>query len=178
MLICTDIYIFEVIFYSKWIIIFWRFIDFNLTSNYKKDLYWSLLNERPCNKWFNYRPQRSCGQGYVFTRVCDSVHWGGVSGEPPPGTRQTPPDHGERPQDQGEPPWDQEELPPQPGRPPWDQAPPPDQGEPPRTKENPPGTKETPPPDQGEHPPPGRTLQHTVNERPVRILLECILVLI
>ena len=21
-----------------------------------------------------YRPQRSCGQGYVFTRVCDSVH--------------------------------------------------------------------------------------------------------
>ena len=29
----------------------------------------------------NYRPQRSCGQGYVFTRVCDSVHgvggWGG-----------------------------------------------------------------------------------------------------
>ena len=29
-----------------------------------------------------YRPQRSCGQGYVFTRVCDSVH-GGVSGEPP-----------------------------------------------------------------------------------------------
>ena len=25
-----------------------------------------------------YRPQRSCGQGYVFTRVCDSVHRGGV----------------------------------------------------------------------------------------------------
>ena len=24
-----------------------------------------------------YRPQRSCGQGYVFTRVCDSVHRGG-----------------------------------------------------------------------------------------------------
>ena len=24
-----------------------------------------------------YRPQRSWGQGYVFTRVCDSVHWGG-----------------------------------------------------------------------------------------------------
>ena len=22
----------------------------------------------------NYRPQRSSGQGYVFTRVCDSVH--------------------------------------------------------------------------------------------------------
>ena len=25
-----------------------------------------------------YRPQRSFGQGYVFTRVCDSVHGGGV----------------------------------------------------------------------------------------------------
>ena len=25
-----------------------------------------------------YWPQRSCGQGYVFTRVCDSVHGGGV----------------------------------------------------------------------------------------------------
>ena len=25
-----------------------------------------------------YRPQRSCGQGYVFTRVCDSVHRGGL----------------------------------------------------------------------------------------------------
>ena len=26
----------------------------------------------------NYRPQRSCGQGYVFTRVCDSVHGGAI----------------------------------------------------------------------------------------------------
>ena len=25
-----------------------------------------------------YRPQRSCGQGYVFTRVRDSVHGGGI----------------------------------------------------------------------------------------------------
>ena len=25
-------------------------------------------------KFDHYRPQRSCGQGYVFTRVCDSVH--------------------------------------------------------------------------------------------------------
>ena len=25
-----------------------------------------------------YRPQRSCGQGYVFTRVCDSVNRGGA----------------------------------------------------------------------------------------------------
>ena len=30
----------------------------------------------------------------------------------------------------------------------------------------------------GIHPPPGSGLQHTVNERPVRILLECILVLL
>ena len=27
---------------------------------------------------FYYRPQRSCGRGYVFTRVCDSVHRGGL----------------------------------------------------------------------------------------------------
>ena len=29
----------------------------------------------PCH-WTSYRPQRSCGQSYVFTRVCDSVHRG------------------------------------------------------------------------------------------------------
>ena len=74
----------------------------------------------------NYRPQRSCGQGYVFTRR--TPH---------------PQDQGE-PRDQGEPP-------------------PPDQADPHR--------------DQGEPPPPGRRLQHTVNERSVRILLECNLVL-
>ena len=37
----------------------------------------------------NYRPQRSCGQGNVFTRVCHSVHIGGSAsvhaGIPPPG---------------------------------------------------------------------------------------------
>ena len=93
----------------------------------------------------HYRPQRSCGQGYVFTRVCDSVN-GGVSREPPP-------------QDQADPP------PPGPRRTP-----------PPRTKENTPPAGR-PPPDQAETPPPGRGLQHTVNERPVRILLECILVM-
>ena len=81
-----------------------------------------------------YRPQRSCGQGYVFTRVCDSVHRG-VSGEPPR-TRQTRPPP---PQDQGEPPQTR-------------QTPPRDQGEPPRTRENPPGPGR-PPKDQGEHPP-------------------------
>ena len=39
-----------------------------------------------------YRPQRSCGQGYVFTRVCDSVHReGGLrAGRTPPPREQTP----------------------------------------------------------------------------------------
>ena len=67
----------------------------------------------------------------------------------PPGPRRTPRDQGEPPPDQGDPP------------PPWDQ------GDPHRTKET--------PLDQAD-PPPGRRLQHTVNERPVRILLECNLV--
>ena len=73
---------------------------------------------------YNYRPQRSCGQGYVFTRVCDSVNRGGVSGQAPragrtpptPGTRQTPLAG---------------RTPPGPGRPPR-------QGEPPGTRQTPP----------------------------------------
>ena len=50
-----------------------------------------------------YRPQRSCGQGYVFTRVCDSVH-GGVS--------TTPPGPGRPPRDQTDPPWTRQTPPP------------------------------------------------------------------
>ena len=51
-----------------------------------------------CNS--DYRPQRSCGQGNIFTPVCHSVHRGGVSasvhaGIPHPPSRhpleQTPP---------------------------------------------------------------------------------------
>ena len=57
---------------------------------------------------------------------------------------------------------------------------PPNQGEPPHPPI--PGTRQTPPRDQADPPgrenPPRRRLQHTVNERPVRILLECILVLL
>ena len=84
-----------------------------------------------------YRPQRSCGQGYVFTRVRDSVHRGGLGqGEPPPRPGRT-------------------NAPPGPGR-----NPPRDWGEPPRPGRTPPGSR----------------LQNTVYERPVRILLECILV--
>ena len=79
----------------------------------------------------HYRPQRSCGQGYVFTRVCNSVHRGSASvhaGIPPGGTH----------------------------------PPPPEAHTPPK---HPPGST-----------PPGSRLRHTVNERPVRILLGCILV--
>ena len=85
-----------------------------------------------------YRPQRSYGQGYVFTRVCDSVNKGGSAsvhaGIPPPPEKLTPPES---------------------RHPPWE--------------------VDTPP---GSRSPPGSRLRHTVNERPVRILLECILVVL
>ena len=75
----------------------------------------------------------------------------------PPGTRQTHP------------------TPPGPGRPPRPgRHPPRDQGDPPGTRQTPPGPGR-PPQDQAD--PPGSRLQHTVYERPVRILLECILVI-
>ena len=62
-----------------------------------------------------YRPQRSCGQGNIFTPVCHSVHRGGGSASvhagipPPPGA--------------GTPPWEQAHTPgsrhpPGPGTPP------------------------------------------------------------
>ena len=89
----------------------------------------------------------------MFLQVSVILSTGGVSGESPP---------------------DQADTPPGPRRTP------PDQGEPPRPRRTPPGPRRTPPgprrtpPDQGD--PPGGRLQHTVNERPVRILLECNLV--
>ena len=95
---------------------------------------------------FYDRPQRSCGQGNVFTGVCLSTGGEGVclsacwdarppqdQADTPPRTRQTPPGPGRSPLGPG--------GPPRPGR-----------------------------------PPPGSRLQHTVYEQPVRILLECILV--
>ena len=91
----------------------------------------------------------------MFLHVSVILLTGGVFGEPPqdqgepPQTRQTPRDQGE---------------PPGPGRPPRDQ------GEPPQHQAAPPAPGRPPPS------PLGRTLQHTVNERPVHILLECILV--
>ena len=72
-------------------------------------------------------------------------------------------------------------------RPPPDQTPPgadtpgadthPDQTRPPRSRP-PQGADIHPPQDQTPPSPLGSRLQHTVNERPVRILLECILVII
>ena len=118
-----------------------------------------------------YRPQRSCGQGYVFTRVCDSVHRG-VRENPP---KQTTPRAGRTP------PGPDHHHPPRPGRPsqtrqtpPWAGRTPPRPDHPPRPGRHPPGQADTPL-SRTPHPP-GSRLQHTVYERPVRILLECILV--
>ena len=124
-------------------------ILFKISESMKKC---KISNYNTCNI---YRPQRSCGQGYVFTRVCDSVHGGGLRRTPPGPGR--PPRTKEKPRDQADPP------PPGPRRTPPGPGRPPPQGE--------------PPPDQADTPP-ERRLQHTVNERPVRILLECILVTI
>ena len=111
-----------------------------------------------------YRPQRSWAK-VIFSQasVCPqgrgrgsaSVHAGLYPPDPPD---QTPPGP--------DPP---EQTPPQ-TRPPGTRHPPrtrhPPGANPPRTR-HPPGA---------DTPPPGSRLQHTVNERPVRILLECILV--
>ena len=75
-----------------------------------------------------YLPQRSCGQGYVFTRVGHSVNRRGLpqcmlgyprgpgrhrpGPERPPGTRETPQDQGHTPQDQRDPPGPGRPLPP------------------------------------------------------------------
>ena len=99
------------------------------------------LTPLPMRYWFsNYRPQRSCGQGYVFTRVCDSVKRG-VSASVHAGIPTLP--GGRHPPGADTPPWSRH---------------------PPRSR-HPPGA-DTPP----------SRLRDTVNERPVRILLECILV--
>ena len=106
-----------------------------------------------------YRPQRSCGQGNVFTRVCVILFTGG-SASVHAGIPSTPP-----------------HLPPPEGGPPEADTSPgsrhtPREADPPGSR-HPPGSrppkKQTLPP--GSRPPP----RHTVNERPVRILLECIL---
>ena len=92
-----------------------------------------------------YRPQRSCGQGNVFTGVCHSFcSQGGREGVCLSAC--------------------------------WDTTIPPDQADTPRTRQAPP-LDQADPPGTRQATPPGSRLQHTVYERPVRILLECILVL-
>ena len=126
----------------------------------------------------------------MFLHVCVILFTGGSlqAGRTPPGPGRPPP------QQEGEPPWTRQtppaggRNPPGPGRPPPGRSP--DQADhPPGRRENPPQTRQTTPlaggrnppgpgrpPWQGEPLPPGSRLQNMVYERPVRILLECILV--
>ena len=97
------------------------------------------------------------GQGNVFTGVCDSVHRGGLPqcmlGYHHPPEQTTPPGPDPPGADTPRSRHPQDQSPP-----PWEQTP----------------LEQTPP--LGADPPPGSRLRHTVNERPVHILLECILV--
>ena len=145
--------------------------------------YASLVSLRSSAVYF-YRPQRSCGQGYVFTPLEQT---------PPPEQtlpEQTPPRSRPPPRSRHQPPWSRHppeqntpradtplgadtSLPEQ--TPPWEQTPPPEADTPrsrhPLESRHAPGA-DTP----REQTPPLPRFQHTVNERPVRILLECILV--
>ena len=143
-----------------------------------------------------YRPQRSCGQGNIFTGVCLSTGGGACLSAcwdaiPPSPLGWRTPRYGEPPPD-GEPPWMENppgmENPPRwrtplgwrtppDGEPPRMETPP--DGEPPLGWRTPPMENPPPPTPPGwrNPPPPGSRHQHTVYERPVRILLECILVL-
>ena len=135
-----------------------------------------------------YRPQRSCGQGNIFTPVCHSVHRGGVclsacwDTTTPPRSRHplgayTPPE--QTPSLEQTPPLEQTPLqsrhPPE-QTPPWSRHTPQSRHSPradtPQSRHPP--QNQTPPP--GLSTPPRSRLRHTVNKRLVRILLECILV--
>ena len=134
--------------------------------------------------YFCYRPQRSCGQGNIFAPVYHSVHRGGgvclsacwdttTPGADSPGAdtplEQTPP--GSR-----HPPWSRQ-TPPRADTPPEADTPHPKQT-PPRSR-HPPGSRHPRADTPWEQTPPlASRLRDTVNERPVRILLECILVLL
>ena len=90
----------------------------------------------------------------MFLHVSVILSTGGVSAEPPPGTKETPPAPRRPPRTRENPPRDQAD-PPRPRRPPRDQGdPPPTCRETPRDQGEPPGTKETPP--AGRTPPPLR----------------------
>ena len=108
---------------------YFNFVCINLSLHYyTMCMVYNEWDDKFCfitmKKYF-YRPQRSCGQGNIFTPVCHSVHRGGVClsacwDTPPPD--QTPP--------------------PGPGRHPRDQTPR-DQAEPPRTRHHHPPTRQT-----------------------------------
>ena len=124
------------------------------------------------------------GQGNVFTGVCDSLHrgegvclsacWDTPPGADPPQTRHPPGSRhppgadppSRHPPGSRQPPGP--DTTPQPGTPPG--------ADPPRSRHTPQTRYPDQTPPQTRHPP-GSRRQHTVNERPVRILLECILVL-
>ena len=112
-----------------------------------------------------YRPQRSWVK-VIFLQASVCPRGGGVSASVHAGIcplKQTPPPSRHPPPRAD--PLDQAPTPP------LEQTPPPLWSRHPRTRHPPgPGT----PPEQ--RTPPGSRLHHTVNERPVRILLECILV--
>ena len=126
------------------------------------------------------------GQGNIFTSVCQEFcpHGGRVSASVHAGTHHPP--RADTPREQTPPPPLTRQTPP------GSRHTPPDQADPPGSRHTPPDQANTPPLDQADHcpprpgrtlpsrnrqtPPPGSRLQHTVYERPVRILLECILV--
>ena len=116
----------------------------------------------------------------MFLHVSVILYTGGGSPENPPGTRQTTPPPGPRrtPQGPGRPPR-QGDPPPGPRRTPLGprRTPPGPRRDPPGPRRTPPGPRRDPPGTRQIPPRQGRRLQHTVNERPVRILLECILVI-
>ena len=105
----------------------------------------------------------------MFLHVCVILFTGGVSRQGEPSQEQTPPDQTPPRSDI-----------PRSTHPPPKQTPTTRIGRtPPQGRENPLPQEQTPQeqtPPPGPDPPPSSTLQHTVNERPVYILLECILV--
>ena len=138
------------------------------------DIYLLVLHCSPWGLWnwyvsiptfCNYRPQRSCGQGYVFTCVCDSVNRGDLRAGPP-WQGEPPLDQVDTPQDQAGRPSQTRQTPHPPPPPSRENAPrtrqedPLDQADPlPRAGRTPPtGTRQTPP--AGRTPPgPGRPPQ-------------------
>ena len=109
-----------------------------------------------------YRPQRSCGQGNIFTPVCHSVHRGGVclsacwdttpprsrhplGADTPPASRHTPPGSRHTPLEQT-PPWEQtpQEQTPTEQTPPFGQTPPPPRADTPPEQTLPPPREQTP----------------------------------